>query len=184
MVVYKAKTQNENKYQNNIANKMNGHETKEDLVMVGWMKRWSINASKLNRGKNLQKTVKVFCIIIHININDADAYSLTWNQHKNLISVGHWNLLIVVLWSRLYFYFFKLCIRFKDRSAKPIGARAKLRMDWPNTEIVGIRRIWTWDLIKAILVAWKRWRIEIKTGWGISSNSLSALCWWRCMRVS
>jgi len=35
----KPKTHNEDKYQNNIANKMNGHETKEDLVMVGWMKR-------------------------------------------------------------------------------------------------------------------------------------------------
>jgi len=162
---------------------MNGRETKEDLVMVGWMKRWSINGSKLNRGKNLKKTLKVFCIIIHININDADAYLLTWNQHKNLVSVGNWNSLIVLLWSRLIFLL-KLCIRLKDRSTGPIGAGAKLRMNWPNTEIVGIWSIWTWDLIKAILLAWKRWRMEIITGWGISSNSLSALCWRHCMWVS
>jgi len=36
---------------------------KDDLVAVGWMKRWSIDAGKLNRGENLKKTAK--CCIVH-----------------------------------------------------------------------------------------------------------------------
>ena len=64
--------------------------TKDDLVAVGWMKRWSIDACKLNGGKNLKKTAK--CCIVHNaygyneqcrhNFNSANSFSIVWSSNN------------------------------------------------------------------------------------------------------
>lgn len=69
------------------------YETKGDLVVVvGWVKRWSIDASEFNRGENLKETLQR-CIVIHHAFAAATTTSAgsTSNQHRKAFSVGRWS---------------------------------------------------------------------------------------------